>query len=230
MKNLAWFFDAVLWGLIRTGKRKLAVYLDLSKQSYAVKHAKELWHAHQLHDRLRKGYGKIRSVLSWRAWHPSEVWITRMVGIRDGWCNVSSLSFIVCSLRYWMAKKDKNYVSIWFWMLACIVMGIPILNVIMICIWAFTGENESRKNYFKASIILFLIGLIFTIVLMSLGALPFIIAFLHQQIVHLGQSGSWGINNGVLSQWWITFELKGTRYTRPSFNSLAARKDKNVDC
>ena len=89
-----------------------------------------------------------------------------------------------------MAKKDKNYVSIWFWMFACIVMGIPILNVIMICIWAFTGENESRKNYFKASIILFLIGLIFTIVLMSLGALPFIIAFLHQQIVHLGQSGS----------------------------------------
>ena len=89
-----------------------------------------------------------------------------------------------------MAKKDKNYVSIWFWMLACIVMGIPILNVIMICIWAFTGENESRKNYFKASIILFLIGLIFTIVLMSLGALPFIIAFLHQQIVHLRQSGS----------------------------------------
>lgn len=89
-----------------------------------------------------------------------------------------------------MAKKDKNYVSIWFWMLACIVMGIPILNVIMICIWAFTGENESRKNYFKASIILFLIGLIFTIMLLSLGALPFIINTVHQQIIHLRQSGS----------------------------------------
>jgi len=89
-----------------------------------------------------------------------------------------------------MAKKDKNYVSIWFWMLACIVMGIPILNVIMICVWAFKGENESRKNYFKASIILFLIGLISTIVLMSLGTLPLIIAFLHQQIVHLRHSGS----------------------------------------
>ncbi len=79
-------------------------------------------------------------------------------------------------------KKDKNYVSIWFWMLACIVMGIPILNVIMICVWAFTGENESKKNYFKASIILFCLGLLSTIALISLGALPIIIAFVHEQL------------------------------------------------
>ena len=89
-----------------------------------------------------------------------------------------------------MAKKDKNYVSIWFWMLTLIVMGIPILNIVMICIWAFSGENESRKNYFKASILLFLIGLSFTIVLLSLGALPFIINFVQEQRMHLGQSGS----------------------------------------
>ena len=90
-----------------------------------------------------------------------------------------------------MAMKDKNFVSIWFWMLAFIVMGIPILNIIMICIWAFTGENESRKNYFKASILLFLIGLALTIVLVSIGgAVPFIINFIQEQKMNLGQSGS----------------------------------------
>ena len=90
-----------------------------------------------------------------------------------------------------MRKKDKNYVSIWFWMLAWFVMSIPILNVIMFFVWAFTGENESRKNYFKASIVLFLIGLAIMIALLSLGgAMPFIINFIREQQMQLSQPGT----------------------------------------
>ena len=76
-----------------------------------------------------------------------------------------------------MAKKDKNFVSIWFWMFASFVMVIPLVNVIMTCIWAFTGDNESKKNYFKSIIIIFLLGILTTIMLVVLGAVPFIIEF-----------------------------------------------------
>jgi hypothetical protein len=72
-----------------------------------------------------------------------------------------------------MAKiRDKNFVSIGFWLLAMIVMAIPIVNIIMTIVWAFTGENESRKNYFKAFIVVFLLLVGLTLLLLALGTLP----------------------------------------------------------
>ena len=76
-----------------------------------------------------------------------------------------------------MAKKDKNFISVWSWLIIWFVMAIPILNIIMFIVWSFKGENETRKNYFKAMIALFLIGLIASLVLLILGVLPFIIGF-----------------------------------------------------
>jgi hypothetical protein len=52
-----------------------------------------------------------------------------------------------------MADRDRNYVSFWFWFFALFVMAIPCLGLIMILVWAFVGENESRKNYFRALIV-----------------------------------------------------------------------------
>lgn len=53
------------------------------------------------------------------------------------------------------------------------VMVIPLVNIIMTVVWAFTGENESRKNYFKAVIIAFFVMIGFSVALLSLGAVPF---------------------------------------------------------
>lgn len=75
-----------------------------------------------------------------------------------------------------MAKgRDKNYVSIGFWILTFFVMAIPLLNIIMTFVWAFSGDNESLRNYFKAMIIvwLFVVGLM--ILAVSLGAVPIVI-------------------------------------------------------
>ena len=47
-------------------------------------------------------------------------------------------------------NKDHNTVSFWFWMFALFVMAIPCLGFVMIIVWAFAGENASRKNYFRA--------------------------------------------------------------------------------
>lgn len=52
-----------------------------------------------------------------------------------------------------MAKPDSNYVSFWFWFFAIFVMALPCIGLIMIFVWAFVGENESRKNYFRALIV-----------------------------------------------------------------------------
>lgn len=52
-----------------------------------------------------------------------------------------------------MANHDKNHVSFWFWFFAIFVMAIPCIGLIMTFIWAFVGENESRKNYFRALIV-----------------------------------------------------------------------------
>jgi hypothetical protein len=44
--------------------------------------------------------------------------------------------------------------------------------LIMMIVWAFTGENESRKNYFRAIFAWFLIFIALGIGLLMLGSLP----------------------------------------------------------
>ncbi len=70
--------------------------------------------------------------------------------------------------------NDKNYISFWFWLLALFVVSIPCIGWIMIIVWAFVGENESRKNYFRALIAWFFICLAIWLALaIALGFLPF---------------------------------------------------------
>lgn len=73
---------------------------------------------------------------------------------------------------------DKNHVSLGFWMFAMFVMAIPCVNVVMIIIWAFAGENESRKNYFRALIVWFLFWAAVWLVLLALGFWPRILKHL----------------------------------------------------
>jgi uncharacterized membrane protein YqjE len=54
-------------------------------------------------------------------------------------------------------ERDKNHVSFWFWMLAIFITALPCIGVVMVIVWAFIGENETRKNYFRALIAWFLI-------------------------------------------------------------------------
>ena len=77
-----------------------------------------------------------------------------------------------------MAKgSDRNYVSIWFWLLAMIVMAIPVVNVIMAIVWAFSGENQSRKNYFRALILMFVFWTILAVLLITAGLIPFAVDY-----------------------------------------------------
>jgi len=88
-----------------------------------------------------------------------------------------------------MAKggKDKNYISFWFWLFAFFVMALPCIGLVMIIVWAFVGENQSRKNYFRAAIAWFLILTLIAFVFSTMGFWPLIIQHLqmwYQQMVH----------------------------------------------
>jgi uncharacterized BrkB/YihY/UPF0761 family membrane protein len=71
--------------------------------------------------------------------------------------------------------NDRNYVSIGGWMLMMLVTAIPVVGQIMIIVWAFTGENESRKNYFRAILVFFVLFLGLIVLLAMLGSAPAIL-------------------------------------------------------
>ena len=54
-------------------------------------------------------------------------------------------------------EPDRNYISLGQWMLWLLLAAIPCVGLIVVIIMAFTGENESRKNYFRAIILWFVI-------------------------------------------------------------------------
>jgi len=78
---------------------------------------------------------------------------------------------------------NKNFVSFWFWFFALFVLALPCIGFIMTIVWAFTGDNESRKNYFRALIAWFLILTVIWIVIMALGFSPLIMQKL-QPLLH----------------------------------------------
>lgn len=56
------------------------------------------------------------------------------------------------------------------WMM--FVTAIPIIGQIMILVWAFTGDNESRKNYYRAILAWLLVFVAFIVVVALLGNWP----------------------------------------------------------
>lgn len=80
--------------------------------------------------------------------------------------------------------KNKNYVSFWFWMFALFVTALPCIGFIMVIVWAFVGDNESRKNYFRAVMAWALILSALWLGVMLLGFWPKIQEQLQQWIQH----------------------------------------------
>jgi Na+/melibiose symporter-like transporter len=69
-------------------------------------------------------------------------------------------------------RNGNNYVSVGAWMFMLFITAIPIIGFIMILVWAFTGDNESRKNYYRAILAWMLIFVAVFVMLAFLGSLP----------------------------------------------------------
>lgn len=65
-----------------------------------------------------------------------------------------------------MGERKYDYgnndpVSVSEWIMTTLIMAIPLVNIIMPFVWAFgSGTKTSKANFFKAQIIMVLIGLV----------------------------------------------------------------------
>ena len=78
-------------------------------------------------------------------------------------------------------EAERNYVSVGSWMWMMFVTAIPIVGVVMIFVWAFSGQNESKKNYYRAILAWFAVLISLVVVLALVGQLP----HLQYQLRHL---------------------------------------------
>lgn len=70
--------------------------------------------------------------------------------------------------NYFKPKRDE-VVSIKEWVITMLIMSIPIVNLVMIFVWAFgSGTKTSKANYFKATLIMFIIGIFILILLYAI--------------------------------------------------------------
>lgn len=56
------------------------------------------------------------------------------------------------------------------WLICMLVMCVPLVNIVMMFVWAFDNGNENRKNFFKAMIVFAIIGFVLSA---SLGVFLF---------------------------------------------------------
>lgn len=86
------------------------------------------------------------------------------------------------------ANKSKNATSVWFWLFVFLVLMIPLVNIVMTFVWAFLGSDQTRKNYFRALIVMWLLiaGVFTSIILFA--SWPDVIAALKEQLNRLPQN------------------------------------------
>lgn len=75
-----------------------------------------------------------------------------------------------------MARNAKNEVSIGYWMLALLITAIPLVNLIVVPLLAFSGNDATKKNYYRAIIIWFIIIVLVQVAFIAAGFWPMIIA------------------------------------------------------
>ena len=65
-------------------------------------------------------------------------------------------------------ENDKP-MTLGAWMKTLLIMSIPLVNLVMIFVWAFGNGNTSRRNYFRAMLLYTLIvyALVFVLVLFT---------------------------------------------------------------
>lgn len=63
------------------------------------------------------------------------------------------------------AMNNEKPMSVGDWFVTILILGIPLVNLIMYLVWAFSsGTNLNKKNFCKATLIWILIGIVFGII------------------------------------------------------------------
>lgn len=68
-----------------------------------------------------------------------------------------------------IAAHDQQPISVGEWVLYLFLLSIPLINIVILGIWAFGSEpNQTKKNFARAGLIWIAIGFIFYLLLMFL--------------------------------------------------------------
>lgn len=68
-----------------------------------------------------------------------------------------------------MENKDKNYISVGGWLLMTLLLALPIVNIVMLIVWAVDRENETRRNFALATFIWMAIGLVAAVLIVAVA-------------------------------------------------------------
>lgn len=82
-------------------------------------------------------------------------------------------------------EKDSNYISVGSWMGMIFIQAIPIIGLVMVFVWAFSGENQSRKNYYRAILCWVLLIILLGVGLVVLANVTGHMPELQQRLQHL---------------------------------------------
>lgn len=65
-----------------------------------------------------------------------------------------------------IGHQQAPVVSVKEWLITNLIMMIPLVNIVMMLVWAFSSNtNPNKANYFKAALILFAIVMVIYLVL-----------------------------------------------------------------
>jgi hypothetical protein len=65
-----------------------------------------------------------------------------------------------------VSTNQNQTVSVGEWIIAYILMGLPLIGIIMTFIWAFgTDAKPSKKNWARAMLVIWVIVIIFSIII-----------------------------------------------------------------
>ena len=65
-----------------------------------------------------------------------------------------------------IGHQQAPIVSVKEWLITNLIMMIPLVNIVMMLVWAFgSNTNPNKANYFKATLILFAIVMVIYLVL-----------------------------------------------------------------
>ena len=69
-----------------------------------------------------------------------------------------------------VGHQQAPIVSIKEWLITNLIMMIPLVNIVMMLVWAFgSNTNPNKANYFKATLILFVIYLVLAAAVVIFG-------------------------------------------------------------
>lgn len=69
-----------------------------------------------------------------------------------------------------MESSEYDVLSVGQWLVTLLLLSIPLVNIVLLLVWAFGGSaHPTRRNYSRASLLLFAIIVGFALLLVLLG-------------------------------------------------------------